>query len=160
MSQNPIDSLQQQITGVAHVGYVVADIEAAIENSCRRFGLAPASVRWMGRDDPQALCVFAFIEVGGLEHEYIQAKRSPMLELLGEQPQGAGGINHVAWLVKDMNQSLQILKAQGVKPGYVTPDGPFELPDKFLVYLNPDDCDGHLIELIQLKTPAEESSCL
>lgn len=143
---DPLACLSEQIIGLAHVGFVVADLDSAVANQCALYGVNPAEVRYEGSAD---YCRFAFINVAaGVSFELIQPVEAAMRAQLTERVSGPAGINHLAWWVRDMQQALATLAAAGIRPGYVTPDGPVTLGPKQLVYLNPDHCGGALVELM------------
>ena len=65
-------------------------------------------------------------------------------------PTGGAGINHVAWRVSDIEAAVKRLAGQRIRPGHVTPDGVIDTGRSKIVYMNPDDTDGILIELVEL----------
>ena len=68
--------------------------------------------------------------------------------MLGEAC-GAGGINHLAWRVSDIELAVARLADRGIAPGYVTPDGIVQIGAKRMVYLDPATTGGLLVELLQ-----------
>jgi len=147
-------SLNDYIIGLRHIGHVVNNLDAAVAAFVRLYGIAPESVRFVPEvvdDDTPAR--FAFITVSDTEFELIQPISDDMRNLLDAQPSGGAGINHVAWHVSDLDACLDILDQQDIHPGHATPDGPVGYGGRRFVYLNPDCCDGLLVELIEIDAP-------
>jgi len=94
--------------------------------------------------------LFAFVTVGDTEFELIQPVAEDFRIQLFGSPSGGAGINHVAWRVSDIDACMQLLAARGIGPGHVTPDGVVSFADRRLVYLDPGDTGGLLIELIEI----------
>lgn len=146
---DPALALADLITGVAHVGFVVEDLEAAVADTCRLYGVAESTVEWQPPRGETAPTLFAFIQVGDLAFEFIEPVSDEFRAILLEKPSGGAGINHVAWLVSDIQKAVQQLAEIGVRPGYVTPDGIVRMGARQMVYLDPATTGGHLVELIQ-----------
>jgi len=147
-------SLNDYIIGLRHIGHVVDDLDTAVAAFVRLYGIAPASIRFIPEvvdDDTPAR--FAFITVGDTEFELIQPISDDTRNVLEAGPSGSAGINHVAWQVSDLDACLNILDRQGIHPGHATPNGPVDYGGRRFVYLNPDSCDGLLVELIETSAP-------
>ena len=70
----PAQLLRDHILGVAHVGFVVPDLQAAVANAMRVYGLSRDDITYLpaaGEEPPgeEVLTRFAFYTVGGLEFE-------------------------------------------------------------------------------------------
>ncbi len=143
------ETLGKHILAVEHVGFVVTDIEAAVANTCRLYGIDSDTVRWQPAPNEPAATRFAFLSVANLQFEFIQPCKEPFVSLLNAQPSGGGGINHIAWRVDDLDVCLALLAQRGVVPGYVTPGGPVAIGQRRMVYLDPATTDGLLVELMQ-----------
>lgn len=143
--------LDDYIIGLQHIGHVVRDLDATIDAFRSVYGVDETAIRrFPSADDPQDVeTKFAFITVSGSEFELIEPVSDRFRELLFDQPSGGAGINHVAWRVSDMDACMGILAGRGIGPGYVTPDGPVCFADRRLVYLDPADTGGLLVELIE-----------
>ena len=141
------------ITGVAHVGFVVEDLEVAVSDTCRLYGIDPQSVHWQPPRGESAPTRFAFLSVGGLDFEFIEPVAAEFRQQLLAQPSGGAGINHLAWLVSDIARAVSLLDRIGVRPGYVTPGGVVRIGERQMVYLDPATTGGHLVELIQPADP-------
>lgn len=144
-------TLQQHIIRLAHIGCVVADIDAALINFAAVYGFEDECVRRLPETlDASTQTRFAFFDIAGTEFELIEPVSDHFKTILGAVASGAAGINHVAWIVDSVDAALRTL-GESIKPGYVTPDGPIDTGSKIMVYLDPNQCGGALIELIELK---------
>lgn len=143
--------LADHIMGLQHVGHVVRDLDAAVAAFCRLYGLTPSSVRYVpDMVDSDTPTRFAFVSVADTEFELIEPLSESFREILFGSQSGGAGINHVAWRVRDLDACLELLAELGIGPGHVTPDGPVAFKNRRLVYLDPSDCDGLLVELIEI----------
>jgi methylmalonyl-CoA/ethylmalonyl-CoA epimerase len=141
--------LGDHIIGVAHVGFVVADLELALDDFRRLYGLDESAIRREPAADVETLTRFAFFEIGGQEFELIEPCSEEFKQQLLGMPSGGGGINHVAWLVTDIEGALECLAQVAIYPGHVTPDGVVNIGAKKMVYLDPDTTGGLVVELIE-----------
>ncbi len=146
---DPHGLLKDNILGVAHVGFVVPDLESAVEEARRVYGLAASAVRYVPETGEEAPTRFAFFTVGDLEFELIEPRSPEFRQKLLSMPSGGAGINHVAWRVKDIESAVARLAEEGIEPGHVTPQGIVEIGDKKMVYLDPETTGGLVIELIE-----------
>jgi methylmalonyl-CoA epimerase len=146
-----VNSLQDYIIGLQHIGHLVDDLDSAIASFRRVYGVDEASVRRVPeRPDGNEPTLFAFITVANTEFEIIQPQSSEArAELAGSSRAGAG-LNHVAWRVRDIEDCLATLAAHGVRPGHVTPKGVIDTGRSKIVYLDPADTDGMLMELVEV----------
>ena len=142
-------TLENHLLGLQHVGFVVPDLEAALADLGRLYGIDAAHIRRVPEGDVEAPARFAFVTLAGAEFELIEPRSDAQKALLLAAPSGGAGINHVAWRVRDLDGALARLAERGIVPGYVTPDGPVVLPGKRMVYLDPDSTGGHFVELIE-----------
>lgn len=143
--------LKDHITGLAHIGYVVENLQRSVDEYKKIYGVADTSISIIPPYGEEALTRFAFISVNGVEFELIEPVSEEFKTLLFAMPSGGGGINHVAYVVDDIEACLRLLLSQGIGPGHVTPDGIIDLGAKKMLYLNPDDTGGMVIELIEIK---------
>ena len=148
-------ALEDYILGPAHVGFVVDDLDQAVANACRVYGISESTVRYEPPPGVHAPTRFAFFSAGSLEFEYIQPLEEPFVSMLLAMPSGGAGINHVAWRVSDIEAAVAALAEIGVCPGHVTPDGVIDIGPKRMVYLDPATTGGLVIELIQF--PLEDN---
>ena len=115
-----------------------------------RPGLADLrTVRRLPDNPEDADTLFAFLTIAGTEFELIQPVSERFRHTLSATRSGAAGINHVAWKVSDIDACMRLLGDAGIGAGHVTPDGIVEFKDIKLVYLDPADTDGMLVELIE-----------
>lgn len=145
--------LGDYLLGLQHVGHIVEDLEAAVAEFQRLYGVGDDAVRWEPSKDASLtdaiLTRFAFVTVAGTEFELIQPLAEPFVSLLNAKPSGSAGINHVAWRVSDVDAAMEALLRQGIRPGHVTPQGVVQFQHKKLVYLDPATTGGLLVELIE-----------
>jgi catechol 2,3-dioxygenase-like lactoylglutathione lyase family enzyme len=141
--------LKDYIEVVAHVGFVVPDLVAAVADARRVYGLQESDISYVPEAGEEAATRFAFFTVGDLEFELIQPCSPEFRERLLSMPSGGAGINHVAWRVVDIEGAVAKLAQQGIYPGHVTPDGIINIGAKKMVYLDPDTTGGLVIELLE-----------
>ncbi len=141
--------LADYIEGVAHVGFIVANMAEAVAQVRRVYGLAEEDFRYVPEPGEEAATRFAFYSVGGLEFELIEPVSQEFRNILLATPSGGAGINHLAWRVTDIEAALACLLQHGVKPGHVTPGGVVTIGPKKMVYLDPDTTGGLVIELLE-----------
>ena len=146
-----VNSLQDALVGLQHVGHIVDDLDGAIGAFRKLYGLDDTAIRRVP-DDPDGTepTLFAFVTVGDTEFELLQPQSHESRAELMLSPCGGGGINHVAWRVNDIDAAVGMLAEQRVRPGHVTPDGVVDTGRSRIVYLDPADTDGLLIELVEL----------
>ncbi len=142
-------TLASQIIGPAHVGFVVADLEEALAQAAHLYGLSASDIERPEEAAGEVLSRFAFFSVGGLQFEYIQPCSPEFRAQMLGGACGAGGINHLAWRVRDIDQCMRLMSARGIRPGYVTPGGVIAIGERRMVYLDPNTTGGLLVELIQ-----------
>jgi len=143
-------ALTDQIVGLAHIGHIVSDLRAAIVSFQRVYGVGDDAVFVTPPFERDAETRFAFIDLGTTTFELIEPIADHFKDMLISAPSGGGGINHVAYEVRDLEVALTNLKALDIHPGYVTPDGAIDLGHKKMVYLDPATTDGLFIELIEV----------
>ena len=146
-----VKALKDYIIGLQHVGHIVQDLDAAVASFCRLYGLDENDVRRVPEiPDEDVPTLFAFVNVAGTEFELIQPQSAAARRVLLASSSGGGGINHVAWRVLDIDACVELLAGQQIRPGHVTPDGVVDTGRSRIIYLDPGDTDGVLIELVQL----------
>ena len=145
-----VNALADQIIGLQHVGHVVEDLDEAIRGFTRLYGLPDGAVRrYPEVFDGSEPTLFAFITVGDTEFELIQPQSADAKAMLLASPRAGGGINHVAWRVRDIDACVRLLDEIGIRPGYVTPNGVVDTGRSKMVYLDPETTDGLLVELVE-----------
>ena len=145
--------LQDYILAHAHVGFVVEDLDAAVAEAVRVYGIDPKTVDYQPAPGEDAATRFAFFSVAGQLFEYIEPVDEEFRKLLLGTASGGGGINHLAWNVRDLPGALARLAEQGITPGHVTPDGMITMGLRRMVYLDPATTGGLLIELLETLEP-------
>ena len=143
------ETLGDLIQEPAHVGFVVTDLEEAVARAQHLYGFTPDDVEYQPPAGVDAPTRFAFFSVAGLQFEYIEPASEHFKALMLGEACGAGGINHLAWRVSDIELAVVRLADRGIAPGYVTPDGIVQIGAKRMVYLDPATTGGLLVELLQ-----------
>ena len=126
---------------VDHVGVAVADIDAAMDFFVGTFGAPPAKVEELEDQGVRA----ALIEVGQTRLELLQptGPETPVgrfIERRGE------GLHHLAFNVKDVAESLEAVKSQGLQ---VIDEAPREGLSGLIAFIHPKSTYGVLTELVQ-----------
>jgi len=142
-------SLRQKIKGLKHVGYFVSDLEATLDMFRRMLDLQGEDVRVMSAGQTAGTGKFGFVKLGTIELELIQLVGDQARELCGKPPPG---ISHIAIEVEDIEAVVEGLTQKGFRLGYITKHGIFDNGRAKVAYLEPMDTQGHLIELVELRT--------
>lgn len=128
-----------------HVAIVVKDAAAA--SIFYRDGLGAKVSAPMAL--PEHGVTVVFIEVANTRIELIEplGEHSPIVKFLGKHPGGA--IHHLCFEVEDLDAASEQLKRAGTR---ILGDGNPKIGahGKPVLFLNPEDCAGTLIELEQL----------
>jgi len=146
--------LSAHIVGLAHVGFVVSDLAGQLAVYRQRYGLNDEAIRISPPfSEPANIARFAFVRIAdGVELELIEPISAAMKSQLNTCAEGAisapGGINHIAYRVRNIDSVFAVLKQQGIRAGHVTPDGVVDTGRSKILYLHPDDLGGALIELV------------
>ncbi len=141
--------LVDYIVEIRHVGFVVPDLRAALDDLQRVYGVPDSAIRVQPDWDEPTPTRFALVTMGNTEYEYIEPIEAPFRDIIESTACGGAGINHVAWRISDMAGAMGALAEKGIGPGYVTPDGPVAMGNRKMVYLDPLATGGQLIELIE-----------
>ena|SRR3990172_6043042 len=132
------------ILGLDHIGVVVKDLQKAI-GVLENLNLAVGE-----RETIEHLKVaVAFFQVNGNRIELI----SPLTEhheLTEHMKERGEGLHHIAFKVRDMNESMENLKKRGIRIAQGRPRGKGH-GGKEIAFLNEEDTCGILIELCQEK---------
>jgi len=140
--------MDELIIKLRHIGYIVKDMETSVGMFKNLFDLKDEDIRMLTADDTGGAGAFAFVPVGGTELELIQPISDYFKEMTGDPP---AGINHIAFLVKDVEKAVQVMEEKGIHLGYITKDGIFDTGGIKLAYLDPRDTGGILIELVETR---------
>jgi methylmalonyl-CoA/ethylmalonyl-CoA epimerase len=130
------------IEKVDHIGIVVKDLDQAMRLYQEAFGIEPEMVY----ESSQAKARIAFFPVGQVKIELLQpldanSVTAKFLEKKGE------GIHHIAYKVKDVDESLGLLKAKGIQ--LVDQKSRKVRENERVGFLHPKSTNSVLIELIQ-----------
>lgn len=138
--------MDKRIKSLQHVGYFVHDMDDSLAMFSRLFGIEQADVRSMSADETAGTGRFSFIDVAGVELELIQLLDQNVKKMCGDP---APGISHIALQVEDIEGLVADLAERGFRLGYVTPDGIFDNGRSKVAYLEPEDTQGYLVELVE-----------
>jgi methylmalonyl-CoA/ethylmalonyl-CoA epimerase len=138
--------IQDLILGLQHVGYITEDTAASIAEFRKIYDLRDDQIRIDPPLDEPADCRFTFVDLAGAQFELIEPISGPFKAMLGgERP----GINHVAWKVSDIDGAVARMAERGIRPGHVTPGGVMQTGSSRMIYFNPADTGGMLVELLE-----------
>ena len=140
------ETVSQYIIGVRHIGLVCDDLDATLQRLQRLFSIADAGIEKIPADDRACDTRFAFFDIGGQRFELIQPV-SPEYRALLEATNR--GVNHVCYTVRNLPAAVNAMAGLGVRPGHVTPNGIIETNTSRMVYFNPEDTAGLLIEFVE-----------
>jgi methylmalonyl-CoA/ethylmalonyl-CoA epimerase len=130
---------------IQHIGYLAADLDAAVNWFKQSFGAENAGGGNLGN----SLAVpsggrNAFVRFGQIEMELIEPNDK------GGLPRDALVMHHVGYVVSDISRALPALKSKGFK---FPSDTPFTNPmGQQVLYFDPATTNGVLIHLTQLPT--------
>lgn len=141
-------SISERVTRLKHVGYFVEDMNASLNMFKQLFDLGEEDIRVMTAEETGGTGIFGFVSIGGVELELIQLVSDKIKAMTdGALP----GINHVAFQVEDIDLVVSAMEKKGYRLGYITKNGVFDTGKTKVAYLDPQDTDGHLIELVEVK---------
>jgi catechol 2,3-dioxygenase-like lactoylglutathione lyase family enzyme len=129
-----------------HVGYIVRDMRQSIADFQRLFDLQDEDIRIIPPFNLVADTRFAFFHADGLNFELIEPLSDKFKDILFHS---GIGINHICFTVDNIEEAYADMTRKGVRPGHVTPNGILTLPHQKMVYFNPEDTGGMLIEYIE-----------
>jgi len=129
-----------------HIGYIVRDLKQSVADFQRLFDLHDEDIRIVPPFDLPADSRFAFFHADGLNFELIE----PIAEHFKEILFNSGiGINHICFTVDNIEEAYAEMTRKRIRPGHVTPNGIITMPHQKMVYFNPEDTGGFLIEYIE-----------
>ena len=129
-----------------HVGYIVRDLKQSVANFQRLFDLQDEDIRIVPPSDLPSDSRFAFFPADVLDFELIEPISDHLKEILFNS---GVGINHICFTVDDIESAVEEMAAKGVRPGHVTPNGIIQMPHQKMIYFNPEDTGGILLEYIE-----------
>lgn len=135
---------------VDQIGYVVADLDAAVARRIERTGLGPWTVfrnsRLEGcyRGSPTTVVMdVALAYQGGIQIELIEV-RSGTPSPYAHEGRPLAGAHHIAWVVDDLDRSVAAAEARGLIVAFNAGN-----PAVRVAYLESPGEDGVLYELIE-----------
>lgn len=142
----PRDALDQAGPGllreVLHVGIVVEDLDRAVAEWQRLFGLQAGE----GWESPVGVRV-AFFTVGGSRLELVQYT-GPIVERFGPVLARREGVHHLCFRVDDLGEALRVVGQRGLR---VVPGFPVEGVHGPIAFLEPEPETGLVVELCQAR---------
>ena len=129
-----------------HIGYIVENLAESVAKYQLLFDLVEDEIRIVPPYKVASDSRFAFFQVDGLDFELIEPISDYFKEILFNSGKG---INHICFTVDDIETAVSNMAAKGVRPGHVTPNGIITMPHQKMIYFNPEDTGGILLEYIQ-----------
>ena len=129
-----------------HVGYIVRDLKQSVADIQRLFDLQDEDIRIIPPFELPSDSRFAFFHADGLDFELIEPISDNFKEILFNS---GIGINHICFTVDNIESAVEEMVQKGVRPGHVTPGGIIQMPHQKMIYFNPEDTGGMLIEYIE-----------
>ena len=141
------EKISDLIVKVRHVGVIVDDVKAATELYQKLYDIDDKDVKvvppWEVADTETR---FTFVPVGGMEFELIEPMTENFKKFLGNPP---AGINHIAFIVKNLDKAVELMAAKGVRLGHVTKNGILDMQRSRVAYFDPADTGGVLLEFVE-----------
>ena len=129
-----------------HIGYIVRDLQQSVADFQRLFDLQDEDIRIIPPFELPTDPRFAFFHADGLTFELIEPISEHFKNILFNS---GVGINHICFTVDDIEATVNEMAAKGIRPGHVTPNGIITMPHQKMVYFDPKDTGGVLIEYIE-----------
>jgi methylmalonyl-CoA epimerase len=129
---------------INHIGIVVKDLEKAVRLH-ENLGLSVSGTERLEHLQVEV----AFIEIGGVRIELI-SPLSEDHELMDHMKKHGEGLHHIAFQVKDINETIKKLENMGIGLAQGKPRGKGH-EGKEIAFLNPEDTCGILIEVCEEK---------
>lgn len=136
------------ISRIRHIGIIVKDMIEAIEPFKKILDLKDEEIYIMPPLEEETESRFAFINIGGIELEFIHPISERFKRLLGDPPEG---LNHIAYVVENIEEAVKKLEKKGISLSHVTKDGILDMGRSKIAYFGPDIPGGILIELVEPK---------
>jgi methylmalonyl-CoA/ethylmalonyl-CoA epimerase len=134
------------IKKIRHLGIIVNDIDASIAIYKNLLGLKDEDVRYVPERGTETETIFAFISIGDIELEIIQPLTDNFRAFLGNPQEG---INHIAFVVDNLDEDVKAMETKGVHLGHVTKNGILNMKRSRVAYFEPKDTGGMLIEFVE-----------
>ena len=125
-----------------HIGIAVKNLDQANELFAKLLGRPHYKVEEVESEGVKT----SFFELGGVKIELLEASRedSPIAKFIDKKGEG---IHHLAFEVKNIDQSIQDYQQQGFVP--INPTAKKGADNKLICFLHPKSTGGVLIELCQ-----------
>ncbi len=136
------------IIKIRHLGIIVNDIDESVAMYKALLGLKDEEITFVPPRGTETDTVFAFIQIGDIELELIQPISEKFKNLLGNPK---AGINHIAFVVRDLDEAIHKMAEKGIRLGHVTKDGIIDMQRSRVAYFDPQDTGGMLIEFVEPK---------
>ena len=132
------------LENVDHIGIAVKDLDEAMKLYRGTFGLEPTLVY----ESAFTKARIAFFQIGDTKIELIQPvePESVMGKFLEKQGEG---IHHLAYTVKDIEESLRELEESGVR--LIDKKSRQVRENERVAFLHPKSTNGVLVELVQVE---------
>ncbi len=138
--------LHDMILKVRHIGIIVSNIDEAVTIYKNFLGLNDNDIRFVPPRGTEKDALFAFIPIGEIELELIQPLTESFKMFLDNPREG---INHIAFVVRDIEEAVKFMAQKGVHLGHVTRDGILFMKRSRVAYFNPAETGGMLIEFVE-----------
>jgi methylmalonyl-CoA/ethylmalonyl-CoA epimerase len=134
------------INKIRHLGIITNDIDASLAVYKALLGLEDKDIRFVPERGTETETIFAFLSIGDIELEIIQPLTDNFRTFLGNPPEG---INHIAFLVDNLEEDVKEMEKKGVHLGHVTKNGILNMKRSRVAYFDPKDTNGMLIEFVE-----------
>jgi methylmalonyl-CoA/ethylmalonyl-CoA epimerase len=134
------------IKKIRHLGIIVNDIDASLAVYKTLLGLDDRDIRFVPERGTETETIFAFLSIGDIELEIIQPLTENFRTFLGNPPEG---INHIAFVVDNLEEDVKAMEQKGVRLGHVTKNGILNMKRSKVAYFDPKDTGGMLIEFVE-----------
>jgi methylmalonyl-CoA/ethylmalonyl-CoA epimerase len=134
------------IQKIRHLGIVVNDIDASLAVYKNLLGLEDKDIRFVPDRGTETETIFAFLSIGDIELEFIQPLTENFRTFLGNPREG---INHIAFVVDNLEEDVKAMEQKGVHLGHVTKNGILNMKRSRVAYFDPQDTGGMLIEFVE-----------
>ena len=125
-----------------HIGIAVKNLAQANEQFAKLLGRNHYKIEEVESEGVKT----SFFEVGGVKIELLEASKadSPIAKFIEKRGEG---IHHLAFEVKNINESIERYKHDGFSP--INPEPKKGADNKMICFLHPKTTGGVLIELCQ-----------
>lgn len=136
------------INKIRHLGIIVKNMDESVVMYKSLLGLRDEDIKFVPPKGTETDTLFAFLQIGDIELELIQPITEKFRTFLGNPREG---INHIAFVVSNLDEAVKMMAEKGVRLGHVTKDGILDMQRSRVAYFNPEDTGGMLIEFVEPK---------